>query len=371
MSNTESPRAPFRPLTTELHGETRVDGYGYLKDREDPETIPYLKRKTHTLKPRWKRHQACRNHSLRSSCLESRKMIKASPTVMASTFIMTVLRRESRTQFTAERALRKARKRRSSSTLISLPKAMNTHRSGAVALVQIIDISPTVWTTPATSSIRVVVKDLTTGEHLPGKIENAYYGLEWGNDNATIFFTRVDEAHRPDRLFRTSLDDLDKETIVLEEPDDRFFLSLGKSQSEDYIFISLDSAITSEVHIIEAAAPTQEPKLFAARKDGVEYNVSHWNDRFLILTNEDAQNFKLMETKRDTWAPENWRELIPQSDDTLQAVIPFKSFLAMYRRHNGLPEIVLYEPGADGLQFPRHPSLRCNLGYLARLQCNV
>ena len=143
---------------------------------------------------------------------------------------------------------------------------------------------------------------------------------------------------------------MSKETLVFEEPDDRFFLSVGKSQSEEYIFLSLDSAITSEVHIIESARPEAAPKLFAPRKDGVEYSVSHWNDDFLILTNDSAQNFKLMQTKRDSWAPDTWNELIAQSDDTLQAVIPFKSFFALYRRHDGLPEIVIYEKGEDTLQ---------------------
>ena len=138
---------------------------------------------------------------------------------------------------------------------------------------------------------QIVVKDLETGDLLPGEIKDAYYGLEWGSDNATLFFTRVDEAHRPDRLFRTSLGNLNEASLIFEEPDDRFFLGLGKSQSEEYIFISLDSAITSEVHLIEASKPNEAPKLFAKRRDGIEYNVSHWNDNFLILTNENATNF--------------------------------------------------------------------------------
>ena len=99
---------------------------------------------------------------------------------------------------------------------------------------------------------QIVVKDLETGELLPGEIKDAYYGLEWGSDNATLFFTRVDEAHRPDRLFRTSLGKLSEASLIFEEPDDRFFLGLDKSQSDEYIFLSLDSAITSEVHLIEA-----------------------------------------------------------------------------------------------------------------------
>ena len=67
-----------------------------------------------------------------------------------------------------------------------------------------------------------------------------------GSDNATLFFTRVDEAHRLDRLFRTSLGNLNEASLIFEEP--MTDAGLGKSQSEEYIFISLDSAITSEVH---------------------------------------------------------------------------------------------------------------------------
>lgn len=349
MSNTESPRAPFRPVTTELHGETRVDGYGYLKDREDPETIPYLEAENAHVEAAMQDTKALQESLFEEFLSRIQEDDQGVPYRHGDYLYYDRTEKGKSYSIYCRKGLEEGAKEEIILDVNKLAEGHEYTSVGAVALSPNHRYLAYGVDHAGDELYQVVVKDLTTGEHLPGNIENAYYGLEWGNDNATIFFTRVDEAHRPDRLFRTSLDDLSKETIVLEEPDDRFFLSLGKSQSEEYIFVSLDSAITSEVHVIEAAAPMQAPKLFAPRKDGVEYNVSHWNENFLILTNEDAQNFKLMETKRDAWAPENWRELIAQSDDTLQAVIPFKSFLAVYRRHNGLPEIVLYEPSSDGL----------------------
>jgi len=349
MPESQAPRAPFRPVTTELHGDTRVDGYGYLKDREDQDTIPYLERE----------------NAFTDSTMDNTEELQET---LFNEFLSRIEEDDQSVPYRYGDYIYYDRTEKGKAYPIYCRKGLAPDAPEQILLDVNLLAEGHEYTSVGSFALSpnhrflafgvdhagnelydVVIKDLDTGNMMPGKVEKAYYGLEWANDNETLFFTRTDEAHRPDRLFKTLLSDLGKETLVLEEPDDRFFLSVGKSQSEDYIFISLDSAITSEVHVIDAKTPNNPPRLFAKRKDGVEYSISHWNQEFLILTNDGAQNFKLLRTPKDQWGSDAWTDFIQESDDTLQAVLPFKDFFALYRRHDGLPEIVIYEPKGEEL----------------------
>ena len=350
MSVTDAPRAPFRPQTTELHGETRVDGYGYLKDREDADTIPYLNAENAHVEEAMADTETLQEDLFKEFLSRIEEDDQGVPYRHGDFLYYDRTEKGKAYPIFCRKSLEE---NATEEILLDVNKVAEGHEYtslGALALSPNHRYLAYGVDHAGNELFQIVVKDLETGDLLPGEIKDAYYGLEWGSDNATLFFTRVDEAHRPDRLFRTSLGNLNEASLIFEEPDDRFFLGLGKSQSEEYIFISLDSAITSEVHIIEASKPNEAPKLFAKRRDGIEYNVSHWNDNFLILTNENATNFKLLQTPLDNWDPAAWTEVVAETDDTLQSVLPFKSFFALYRRHDGLPEIVLYEPSDAELQ---------------------
>ena len=92
-------------------------------------------------------------------------------------------------------------------------------------------------------------KDLTTGKLLPDTIEKTYYSAAWGNDNKTIFYNTVDAANRPYRMHRHRLGTpSDDDIVVYEEKDDRFFLNIEKTRSGQFVAMSLESAITSEIH---------------------------------------------------------------------------------------------------------------------------
>ncbi len=227
MSNTESPRAPFRPVTTELHGETRVDGYGYLKDREDPETIPYLEAENAHVEAAMQDTKALQESLFEEFLSRIQEDDQGVPYRHGDYLYYDRTEKGKSYSIYCRKGLEEGAKEEIILDVNKLAEGHEYTSVGAVALSPNHRYLAYGVDHAGDELYQVVVKDLTTGEHLPGNIENAYYGLEWGNDNATIFFTRVDEAHRPDRLFRTSLDDLSKETIVLEEPDDRFFLSLG------------------------------------------------------------------------------------------------------------------------------------------------
>ncbi|MCY7283810.1 MAG: oligopeptidase B, partial [Cyanobacteria bacterium CAN_BIN43] len=125
--------------------------------------------------------------------------------------------------------------------------------------------------------------DLNTRELYPETIPETYYSFAWGNDCRTVFYTQVDAAHRPFKLFRHQLNTaIAGDTLVYHEPDDSYYLNIGKTRSEAYLIMSLSSKITSEVHYLEADNPTGEFQVIRPRTVGVEYDIEHHNDVFYI-----------------------------------------------------------------------------------------
>lgn len=157
----------------------------------------------------------------------------------------------------------------------------------------------------------IVVKDLATGALLEDRITGAYYGLEWGNDSRTFFYTTVDAAHRPDSVWRHELGAAQAADVrLLHEADERFFATLYKTRSERFIVVHLRSNMTTEAYVIDADALTT-PQLIMARRQGVEYRIDHRGDYFYILTNVQAEDFCVMVAPVDNPASTAWQLLLP------------------------------------------------------------
>ena len=185
-------------------------------------------------------------------------------------------------------------------------------------------------------------RNLTTGEDLPDRIPETYYGTAWGNDNRTFFYVKTDEAMRPHQLWRHTLGTpANDDVLVYEEPDERFYLGIGTTKDERWLVLHLGSKMTDECRILSADEPTGTFHLVEARQQGVEYGIEHHGRRFLIVTNADeAENFKLMEAP-DT-APErsNWTEVIAHRPDVhLSGIDVFADHLVLFERADGLRRI--------------------------------
>ena len=189
------------------------------------------------------------------------------------------------------------------------------------------------------------VKNLSTGELLPDEVPNIYYGVEWANDNQTLFYTTLDDTKRPYKLHRHKLgSDSQEDALVYHETDESFYLHLGKTRSQAYLLMDLESNNTSEVHYLDADDPTGDFKVFQPRRREVEYSVEHHSDRFLIVTNVDAKNFKLIEAPVDVPSEANWKEVISHREAVkLDGVSPFQNHLVVYERENGLKQIRIFD----------------------------
>jgi oligopeptidase B len=107
---------------------------------------------------------------------------------------------------------------------------------------------------------------------------------------------------------------VEEDVLVLQEDDERFELSVEPTKSELYIIFSSASQVTGECRFVEAANPEEEPRLIAPRRQGIEYSVDHQEDRFLILTNDGARDFRLMAAPVTTPDRDAWVEVVPERD---------------------------------------------------------
>ena len=181
--------------------------------------------------------------------------------------------------------------------------------------------------------------DLATRKLYSETIPDTYYSFAWGNDNQTVFYTKIDDANRPYQLWRHILgSDPSSDVLVYQEDDEAYYLSVGKTRSRAYILLDLGSTITSEVHYLDANNPSNEFQLFQPRHTGVEYSIEHHSDRFYIVTNEEAINFKLMSTPVNSVDKINWKTVIPHREEVLlEGIDAFADYLVIYERQKGLP----------------------------------
>ncbi len=186
------------------------------------------------------------------------------------------------------------------------------------------------------------VKDIATGRWLADSIPETTYGVEWANDNRTLFYTRFDSAKRADRIFRHRLGDAaSQDVLVATEPDPLFSVNLGKSHSGRYLFITHGSFTSSEVKYLDAATPDAPWRVVEARTPNLEYEVEHHGDRFFITTNADgATNFKVVTAPVASPGKANWRDwLAVRSDVQVETMLPFRDHLVVFERANALRRV--------------------------------
>jgi oligopeptidase B len=199
------------------------------------------------------------------------------------------------------------------------------------------------------------VKDLSTGEVLADEVPDTFYGTAWSADASVLFYVTVDEAWRPNRVWRHTVGTPSGEDVVVhQEDDERFWVGVELTRSERFIVVDIHSKITSEVRVIPAGNPTGIPAVIAPRRQGIEYAVEHHGHRFLILHNDGAEDFALAYTSAD--APGDWVPLIEHSPGTrLESVDAFENHLVVSLRNNGLTGLrVLPVGGGDSydIDFP-------------------
>ncbi len=192
------------------------------------------------------------------------------------------------------------------------------------------------------------IKDLASGTLAPDEIPGTYYGCAWSLDGSVLFYVTVDDAWRPYRVWRHLVGTpASQDVIVFEEADERFHVDVGRTRSDRYVVIRTASKLTSEVRLIDAAAPDGAATVVAPRRHGVDYDVDDAGDRLLILHNEGAENFELATAPRSD--PAAWTPLVPHRADTrLLSMAAFAGFIVIWFRREGLTGLRILRSDGGG-----------------------
>ena len=339
--NITPPVAKVIPRADALHGETRTDNYFWLRERDNPEVIEYLKAESKYTEAMMKHTEEFQKQLYKELLSRVKETDVSAPEKIDDYYYYT--RTEEGKQYSIH-CRKKGNLDAEEEILLDENVLADGHEYFHIGVYRISpDHQLLAYSTDTTGSetYTLYVKDLNTGELLKGKIENTYYSVEWANDNRTIFYNVLDEAKRPYKLYRHTLGTDPKEDIlVYHEEDEPFFLYLRKTRSRTYLLLSLESNTTTEVHYLRADYPTEDFEVIHPRQHEMEYYIDHHGEKFLIMTNDNARNFKLMEVPLADPSKGNWKEIIPHRDSVkIDGIEAFRDHLAVYERENGLKRI--------------------------------
>ncbi len=183
-------------------------------------------------------------------------------------------------------------------------------------------------------------KNLETGEFITDELANTTGSGAWANDNLTFFYTSKNEVSLlSEKIWRHKLGK-SKDELVYQEKDPSYYIWVTNSKSGDFIIITNSSTLSSDYHILDANKPEGKFKQFTPREAVHEYRIYHFEDKFYVLTNWNATNFRLMEAPIDKTAKENWAEVIAHREDVLLSDVDlFSNHLVLSERSNAANQI--------------------------------
>ncbi|MBK9567570.1 MAG: S9 family peptidase [Saprospiraceae bacterium] len=185
-------------------------------------------------------------------------------------------------------------------------------------------------------------KDLITGKNFDDVIPVTSGGITWGNDNKTIFYTKIDATLRSFKIYRHTLGTpVKNDQLIWHEKDETFSTFIYKTKSKKYLIIGSAATLSNEYQVLEADNPTGKFRMFQPRERKLEYGIDHYGDSWYIHTNkDDAQNFKIMVTPETATTKENWKDLMPYDKNIfIEGIDLFKDHMVISERKGGITQL--------------------------------
>lgn len=340
----KQPKAKKIPKILKKHNHERIDNYYWLNEKENPEVIAYLNAENAYIKSKLEPTEALQKEIFEEITAKIVKDDSSVPYEMNGYWYY--VRYEEGKDYPIY-----CRKKESLEAdeiiLLDVNLLAKGHAYYAVAGLSISPDNKMLCYGVDNVSRRIYTlyfKNLETGETLKETIENTTGGASWANDNKTLFFTQIEgETLRAYKIFRYALGSNDAVEIY-HEKDDTFSVDVAKSKSKQYLMIESHSTLSTETQILSADEPLGAFKVFAKREKDLEYTVEHKDDAFVIETNYEAKNFRLMTCGLEETAKEDWRELVAHREDVLlEGFELFNDYLVLEEKKNGLTEIRIIE----------------------------
>ncbi len=351
FTNHSSPTAPRRDYTRSVHGKSTNDPWFWLREREDPAVLEYLRAEND-----WTDHSTEHLGDLREHLFDEIKS-----RVQEEDQSVPVPKGDWEYRVRTGQGLQYPVHVRQRRGLPATEEVLLDENDLATGLdyfaVGDLSVSPNhrllAYTidTEGNEEYELTVLNLETREVIDSSIGGLSYGLVWANDSHTLFMVFTDEARRPDRVIRHEVgSDQTLDTTVFTETDERFWVGVGATRSERFIVIASESKMSSEYWLLDADSPNGDLSLVEPRREGHEYRISHQGSRLLILTNDNAVDFRLMEAPVHDAGYTNWKEVIPYREGVrLEDVDVFETFTVVTERRQGIPimRVLDHEDGSE------------------------
>ncbi|HEY2127017.1 MAG TPA: prolyl oligopeptidase family serine peptidase [Streptosporangiaceae bacterium] len=213
------------------------------------------------------------------------------------------------------------------------------------------------------------IRDLASGQDLPDRIEQTYYGLAWAADAQSLLYVVTDAEYRPHEVWRHQLGTSpDQDVLVLREDDQRFELSVRAARSGQYLLIETESRDTTETLFVPAADPGSPPAVLAPRRRGIEYRADHARGPdggdFYLVSNDAAAEFRLVRAPVRAPGRDGWTEVIAGAADTrLVSCDVFGRYLVVQQRRAAASQLRVLDrkTGAQRLIEPLGPEISLQL----------
>ena len=337
----QAPVAAVRPHEMTLHGDTRVDPYYWLRERENPEVIAYLEAEN-----AYAAQTMASTDALREK-LYGEIIGRIDPTDESVPYELNGYWYYSRFEAGGDYALycRKPGSLDATEEVMLDGNAMaEGHTYFAVRGATVSSDNQMIaygTDTVGRRKYSLHFKDLGTGQVLERTITGATGNVVWAEDSRVVFYARQDpQTLRSHQIWRHEVGSTGDDVLVYEEADDTFSCYVTKSKSREYLMILSSQTLSSEARILPANDPHGEWQVFEPRERGHEYSLDHAAGRFVIRTNWEAQNFRLMETKPSATGRAHWTDVVAHRPDVmLEQFEVFEDYLVVSERRGGLPHL--------------------------------
>ncbi|WP_303317742.1 S9 family peptidase [Flavivirga abyssicola] len=353
----QPPVATKKPKELLIHGDSRIDNYYWLNKRDNPEVIDYLNAENDYTKGMMQHTETFQKELFE----EMKGRIKEDDTTVPYKLngYWYITRYEKGKDYPIY--VRKKENLDATEEILfdcnEMAKEHAYFNLGGIAISPDNTLAAFSTDTVSRRQYTIQIKNLITGEIYSDKILSTTGSATWANDNKTLFYSIKDKVTlRSHKILKHKLHtDTKKDVEVYHEEDETFNTFVYKTKSRKYIVIGVSSTLTTEYRILSADTPDDEFKVFQERIRELDYNISHYEDHFYIVTNSDgATNFKLLKTKETTTQKDYWQEVIPHRESVLLEDIEiFKDYLVVNERENGLNNLrIISWDGAEDYKLP-------------------
>lgn len=329
------------PKELTMHGDKRIDNYYWLRERENPKVIEYLKAENAYTKEVMKHTEKLQDKIYNEIVNRIEKNDNSVPYKKNGYFYY---RRYEEGREYPVYCRKKGNLEADEEIILDVNELAKEHDYYHVANLAVSPDNRILAYSADSVSRRkygIFFKNLTTGEYYNEQIPNTSGYCDWANDNKTVFFARKNDVTlRSERIFKHILGtETDNDKEVFFEEDETFSAYVYKSKSEKYMIIASQSTTSSEYRFLDAANPDGEFTVFQPREEDHEYFITHRGNKFLIKTNWEARNFRLMETPENETGKDSWKEVIPHRENVLlEGIEPFTDFIVIEERKDGLSQ---------------------------------